>query len=580
MTRHLIWFGCALWSCISLHVEAGQAGEEEPGVMIPLVHACHDIKQCYCIKGTACGWCEALQFESVEHALPGDANGPFNSKHSCPRWITKAGDCNNLICDETNSAQVAKYFIVPAFALLVWSLVLARHFSYQAWHKGEEARLKERINSRGNHAPAIEIELTARTPGQFRPLSELSAMESGIPLVGSVKPQVTSVTPQPQRSEVCHEIEFLRPFRDYLSFSKGLDCPDHERLPKTTTRTYAINMDQAKVVYMLCSSFRVACRSQMTMGAVAKDTCGLGFVSAITISVLRSSAAFMSRDTYRFVSNMLCEIESQIVGLKTMVTFLISFYAIGRIGHWWRVQSTGWVIQGRIHDLGMLASTTKHQTEEDWQCRFQLYRWMMADFFFTYRGLVPRFSQLQDYGTRELETCGLVTAEEGSMLRRCHKAPHSLVETWIAQWLTKHIESQATLQAALQALRELRGNCAGLADLLDQRAPVNFESMLYVMVYLMCLLWPFGPMDFKDLNDREYISENYHIAAVFGMYLKSTFYLGLLHMLHTMQAPFGTDLIGHDDSLYPEQIMLSTENRLRDYLSGSLPEIPEHTKSA
>lgn len=61
-----------------------------------------------------------------------------------------------------------------------------------------------------------------------------------------------------------------------------------------------------------------------------------------------------------------------------------------------------------------------------------------------------------------------------------------------------------------------------------------------------------------------------HCATVIGIAVVCTFYLALLHMLRHLQAPFD-DIGAPNDALCPVALMNSTERKLRDYLSASLP---------
>lgn len=73
---------------------------------------------------------------------------------------------------------------------------------------------------------------------------------------------------------------------------------------------------------------------------------------------------------------------------------------------------------------------------------------------------------------------------------------------------------------------------------LEQRAPISFESLLYVLVYSLCLVMPFG-LSHVDFKNREAVMYSIHAAPVVGVVCLSAFYLALLHLLRHMQDPFG-----------------------------------------
>jgi len=223
-------------------------------------------------------------------------------------------------------------------------------------------------------------------------------------------------------------------------------------------------------------------------------------------------------------------------------------------------------VQGRAHDLGMICGAgAKRATEDDWKARYTFYRYIMLGFFF---GLQPFTPKLRFVGYGPLMKCGLLEPSEAELLKGAHRGPCPVMESWIAAWIELHLTGEAR-QQGFHALRELRGAIGGIGDLIDQRAPVSFESLLYVTVFALCLILPFGPSHIEYEN-RQLVMQHPHCATVLGIAVMCTFYLSLLHMLRHLQAPFD-DIGAPNDALCPVALMNSTERKLRDYLSSSLP---------
>ena len=72
------------------------------------------------------------------------------------------------------------------------------------------------------------------------------------------------------------------------------------------------------------------------------------------------------------------EMGAAIQALSDSMALLLSFYALGRIGWWWNVQTEGFKVQGRAHDLAMLAGTKPRTTEADWEALYSFYRYEMV----------------------------------------------------------------------------------------------------------------------------------------------------------------------------------------------------------
>lgn len=267
------------------------------------------------------------------------------------------------------------------------------------------------------------------------------------------------------------------------------------------------------------------------------------------------------------------EIEALVTSLQTAVSFLISFYALQRLGWFWAVMQEGFRVQGRAHDLGMLAGTRPRATQEDWQSLYLFYRHLMVAFFLAFRDYTP---QLQGITLQDLVDAGLLTAEEEGLLNKSHYAPSSVIESWLADWIEQCLHGEAKYQA-FASLREYRGTLASVGAWLDIRAPVSFETLLYIVVYALVFTMPFGPTHI-NYADRQAMMLASHVAPVTAVSLLSAFYLALLHILRHLQHPFSQDQLPCD-ALNPVQIMNETERKLLDYLTAARPGVSKTNPS-
>jgi len=158
-------------------------------------------------------------------------------------------------------------------------------------------------------------------------------------------------------------------------------------------------------------------------------------------------------------------------------------------------------------------------------------------------------------------------------LEKANSQPRIIVELWVSQWIHDNVQDAAAKQQAFMSHRELRSAAAGVSDLVLLRAPVSFESLLYVVVYALCLLLPFGPSQI-DYEDRAAVLTGGHVAIALGDGVLVSFYVSLLHLLYHLQAPFDNIGAPHD-CLNPVAIMISTERKIRDYLAGPKAPAPD-----
>lgn len=501
--------GCRCKTALQTFAENHSIGSDETAFMD---EACHNISECYCTRGTACGWCST----TGKAMLAGNGGTPW--KGYCGKWILYAKDCDNLNCGNLHFEKIFDLTWFPGLALMVWLMT-------SCWREA------------------------------LRP-------------------------PQNTNSEVdwLHPIdqEFLSHVRCFEAFKKGLDSTAQERLPEGSKMPYQRTINHFSALrrsgifsrHLFFDTLVVSVKWRVAFGASLRSATLLTFLSSLYLTLLRCSAIYLSWDEYQQVAMVSEEIEALVACLHTAVSLLLSFYVLQRLGWFWAVMQEGFRVQGRANDLGMLAGTRPRATEEDWHALYRLYRHLMVAFFLAFRDCTP---QLQKIKLRGLVDAGLLTAEEEGLLNKSLYAASSVLESWLADWVEQFLHGEAKHQA-FGALREYRSALASIGEWIDIRAPVGFETLLYVVVYTLVLVLPFGPSHIK-YKDREAISETAHVVPVVAVSLLSSFYLALLHLLRHLQHPFSQEQLPCD-SLNPVQIMNETERKLRDYLTAARPGIP------
>jgi len=375
-------------------------------------------------------------------------------------------------------------------------------------------------------------------------------------------------------------VEFFGPRRSLATFKKGLQCPASERLPNGTSRPFELslsdlsakpgeNYEKSRVgPHEIAVTLRIAVQWRTALGATLSRATGLMFISSVFLMILRNCVRRMQHEDYATIALLTQELGAVVGSLQGVVSLLLSFYALQRVGWYWRVMEACFTVQGRSHDLSMICGAgAKRETDADWKARYTLYRYIMLAFFF---GLQPYTPKLRFAGYAPLIKCGLLEPAEAELLKGAHRGPGTVVESWIAAWVEHRLSGEAR-QQSFHTLRELRGSTGQIGDLIDERAPVSFESLLYVTVYALCVILPFAPSHI-DYENREAVMQHPHCATVLGIAVVCSFYLSLLHMLRHLQAPFD-DIGAPNDALCPIALMNLTERKLRDYLSASLPAV-------
>eukprot|EP00428_Durinskia_dybowskii_P034341 CAMPEP_0170264462 /NCGR_PEP_ID=MMETSP0116_2-20130129/32126_1 /TAXON_ID=400756 /ORGANISM="Durinskia baltica, Strain CSIRO CS-38" /LENGTH=424 /DNA_ID=CAMNT_0010515555 /DNA_START=60 /DNA_END=1335 /DNA_ORIENTATION=- len=374
--------------------------------------------------------------------------------------------------------------------------------------------------------------------------------------------------------------DFFKTLRTYEAFRKGLECPPEERLPASTQRKYSLNvhmlsLDESEAAYgnmrvprmRVLKTLHIALQWRTALASTLPTALTLMTLSGVCATVSTLLGDFASEYWYWTLAQCAQEVGVLIRSLQAAVSLLLSFYALNRIAWFWRMMKAGWRLQGRIHDIGLIVGANYGHTEEDFEAMYVLYRHLM--FASSSASSRSRPSDFKFVGYVPLIECGLLTKSEGVIISSAHSGPRTVAEAWVSAWISHHIDDWSARQQAMQRLCEMR-----VVDMMDERAPVSFESLLYLCVYAFCFLLPFGPATVDDEQRHRASVCAWLLVKVFSDGAVIAFNLSLLHLLYHIQAPFDSIGMPHD-CLNPIAIMLSTEKKLRDYLTAEVsPSLP------
>lgn len=224
-------------------------------------------------------------------------------------------------------------------------------------------------------------------------------------------------------------------------------------------------------------------------------------------------------------------------------------------------------IQGRTHDIAMLVGgavgTESHPDQEAWwQAKWNLYRFQVLTFFYTFRGITPKWGVIDHV---HLEKAGLLEAEERVIIEKA-VFPRKICLKWIAAWVGAHVQDLETRQLIMDKVCGLRGATATLHDTLEMRAPYSFEALLYSTIWVWMLLLPFT--EIRSTDDRRAVLEAGVLFATIRCMIVCAMYLTLIDLLEAFKRPFASD----SDSLNIEAILLESEATVLEYYSAPVSE--------
>jgi len=497
---------------------------------------CASLPQCYCIRRSPCGWCKSKNQAFIEQGKCGAGD-----------WVTDSDQCPTLYCDRDKWSSLRMKlwcFCFPSAMACLW---------LQTWW------WRRSLSLRGMQ----ELE---KTDLQSRRITFAAGHSKCI--------QEDSIMKLDHRAALSEASDFFKVKRSYESFRMGKECPLDARLPQETKRGYTLNvatlmlreeeeqLGNARVPrFRLLMTIKLALQWRAALGANLRFVTFMMLVSATNMACFKLAAQRCDEFMFMRVAFFVKEFGGLAKTLQLAVSVLLSFYTLNRISWYWRMCQAGWDVQGRFHDLGMIIGPALGDKEEDFQKRYVLYRHFMLTFFWTYQPYTP---SLHFLGFGPLLDCGLLLPEEVGALEGAHDSPKTVVESWLSRWLQRYIVDVPTRNISLRALCELRDACGTVAALVEERAPVSFESLVYISVCALCFILPFVPGG-VDLTNRRAIVQASNFCMTLGHGVLIGFYMSLVHLLYHQAAPFDSIGVPHD-CLNPLSILNTTEKKLRDYL--------------
>merc|ERR1712232_1389376 len=137
---------------------------------------------------------------------------------------------------------------------------------------------------------------------------------------------------------------------------------------------------------------------------------------------------------------------------------------------------------------------------------------------------------------------------------------------WLCMWIEHHIHDDTIRALAMDRLSGLRAACATLTAVVEQRAPMSFEALMYVSTSLWTFTIPLAGL--SSVADRKLIFESNVFVPTLSAVLSCSFYLCILALLEAFKEPFNTGI----DALNAETILLETETIIVDFLVSPPPQ--------
>ena len=225
--------------------------------------------------------------------------------------------------------------------------------------------------------------------------------------------------------------EFSSITRTQQEFRKGLWGV---RLPVSST-PYQPTFDIRRGVWSLM-------RQCTAMSNVADWTLLFGLYCSVVFTIVRLGVMVVEKEDWASLSHTLAAVASALGQLKGIVTFLFSFYVLGRVGWWWNVMACGWTIQGRVADIALLvggaAAAEEHKDSgARWEFKWHVYRYLMTIFVLTFKSLNVAFA----FTFEEFEKIGLLEKEESEVLAKSLQ-PRMVVLKWLSMQVTGNVQDK------------------------------------------------------------------------------------------------------------------------------------------
>jgi len=308
-------------------------------------------------------------------------------------------------------------------------------------------------------------------------------------------------------------------------------------------------------------------RTRSCFDRVLSHVAWFSLYSALFNTCLKVAPIFLHKIHYDMICEILVEASRLSSVLNMIMSFLFSFYALGRVSWWWDVMNQARLCQGRNHDLAMIMSgytcAQKPTTGESWlEHRWTFYRFQMLAFIFAFRKHSATFGQI-DYS--DMENCSLMEPSERAILEKCLH-PRDVVMKWWSMFIEHHVLDGPVRALMLDKLCQLRQGYQSIDNLVQLRAPWSFEAILSGVVTLWVVIIPLSTV--QDVRDRTMVRDSLPLMVTITNVLACGFYLTVLALLDTFKDPFGLWY----DSMDCETILLETDTSIWDYLTAPVPE--------
>jgi len=264
---------------------------------------------------------------------------------------------------------------------------------------------------------------------------------------------------------------------------------------------------------------------------------------------------------------MVADTHGIIVGL---CTFVIALYALQCVVRLHRVMDLAQAVKGSVNYLGfLLGANFQPPLRSDPVIKMVLwtvFRFLNAAHFYTYTGLSERL-QLACV-EQSLGEVGLLTKDELAAVDKFENKAIAVLH-WLSDLVYKLISAEiipdAPAHAMLDGLGELMKSVNAVDFEVRSGQPVMLLRLVHAMLFVTCMLLPFVFLNTFQVNDEL-------IGTKLSMYLwvslGSAFIAFLLKTAVSISESIESPLFGGHDSLNLDQILLTTETFVYNYLSG------------
>mmetsp|Transcript_45877 Transcript_45877/g.109241 ORF Transcript_45877/g.109241 Transcript_45877/m.109241 type:complete len:673 (-) Transcript_45877:90-2108(-) len=256
--------------------------------------------------------------------------------------------------------------------------------------------------------------------------------------------------------------------------------------------------------------------------------------------------------------------------LAGLCVFVIALYALQCVARLHRVMDLAMAVKGSVSYLGfLLGANFQPPLRSDPVIKMVLwtvFRLANAAHFYTYTGLSERLHvACQEQSLAEV---GLLTEDELDALDKFENKAIAVLH-WLSDLVYKLISAEiipdAPAHAMLDGLGELMKSVNAVDFEVRSGQPVMLLRLVHAMLTVTCMLSPFAFLNTFQVNDTM-------VGTAVSMYLwaslGSAFVAFILKTAVNIAGSIESPLFGGHDSLNVDQILLTTETFIYNYLSG------------